>query len=106
MLTHAACQASMTRMCARLEIRTGRLGQVASDRSPRVASRKGARSASEMQSCWLDKHAARAAAKQLPFQPLRGRARRALRALVRVRCLRTLHGARATNAKGSGQSIE
>ena len=37
----------MTRMCARLEIRTGRLGQ--------VASRKGARSASEMQSCWLVK---------------------------------------------------
>ena len=33
----------MTRMCARLEIRTGRL-----------AFRKGARSASEMQSCWLD----------------------------------------------------
>ena len=39
-------QASMTRMSARLEIRIGRLA---------VASREGARSASEMQSCWLDK---------------------------------------------------
>ena len=43
------CQASMTRMCARLKIRTGRLAHTY------VASRKGARSASEMQFCWLDK---------------------------------------------------
>ena len=34
------CQTSKTRMCARLEIRTGRLGRACS--------------ASEMQSCWLD----------------------------------------------------
>ena len=38
-----ACQTSKTRMCARLEIRTGRLAVRAKC------------SASEMQSCWLDK---------------------------------------------------
>ena len=36
-------------MRARLDIRTERLADT------RVASRQGARSASEMQSCWLDK---------------------------------------------------
>ena len=41
------CQTSKTRVRARLEIRTGRLAH--------TASRQGARSASEMQSCWLDK---------------------------------------------------
>ena len=45
------CQASMTRMCAWLEIRTGRLAHT----RMYVASRKGARSASEMQFCWLDR---------------------------------------------------
>ena len=69
----------MTRMCARLELRTGRLAHThvvsrkglsdvarssAFDANPhdlkswegaRGVQRKGARSASEMQSCWLDK---------------------------------------------------
>ena len=60
------CQTSKTRVRARLDIRTERLAHT---------SHQGARSASEMQSCWLDNslvspsqvftHAARAAAKQL-----------------------------------------
>ena len=43
------CQTSKTRVRARLDIRTERLAHT------HVASRQGARSASEMQSCWLDK---------------------------------------------------
>ena len=48
----ARCQTSKTRVRARLDIRTERLAD-----TPYVASRQGARSASEMQSCWLDKGA-------------------------------------------------
>ena len=45
------CQTSKTRVRARLDIRTERLAHT----RMYVASRQGARSASEMQSCWLDK---------------------------------------------------
>ena len=56
------CQTSKTRVRARLKIRTRRLAHTASvahtassHSLAHTASRQGARSASEMQSCWLDK---------------------------------------------------
>ena len=56
------CQTSKTRVRAQLDIRTERLAHT------HVVSRQGARSASEMQSCWLDKPDPRAA-RSLRFSP-------------------------------------
>ena len=59
-----SCQTSKTRVRARLDFRTERLALVKpvrpacarlEIRTGRLASRQGARSASKMQSCWLDK---------------------------------------------------